>query len=104
MKNEAPVRVTHTFMDLKQTIAKHAREYYKRPISPYSFVMAQIDKQNFSIAQLFKDETTSPQVFDLNYNNNFVFAYEINPDAIREGFIPPLSESELQDMEMYAKK
>lgn len=104
MKYEVPVRVSHTFMDIKHSIAQHAREYYQRPISPYHFVMAQIDKQNFSLAQLFRDETTSPHVFDINYQGNFIFAYEINPEALIQEAIPPLTESELEDMQLYAEK
>lgn len=44
-----PVKMGDSWMDLKLKIAKYAREYYKRPISPYHFVIAQVDKQNFNV-------------------------------------------------------
>lgn len=36
-------------MNLKTKVAKYAREYYKQPISPYQFVFALVDKQNFNL-------------------------------------------------------
>jgi hypothetical protein len=54
-------------MDVKKQIAQHAREYYKQPISAYEFVMAQIDKLDFNLYQLFPDDV-STSVLDINYN------------------------------------
>jgi hypothetical protein len=49
--------------------------------------MAQIDKSDFSIGQLFTDNISS-SVLNINYNSNFIFAYQINKSAIKEGVIP----------------
>ncbi len=38
-----------SMMDLKAQIAKQASEFYKFYISPYEFLMAQIDKKEFEI-------------------------------------------------------
>lgn len=42
--------MSSTMMDLKVQIARHAQEFYKTDVSPYEFIMAQIDKSNFIIA------------------------------------------------------
>ena len=43
------VKSSDSMMDVKTEIAEHAREYYKRPITPYHFVMGQIDKRDFTL-------------------------------------------------------
>ena len=70
-------------MDVKQRIAQHASEYYKKKITPYEFVLAQIDKSDFTIAQLFPDDSPS-SVLNVNLNHNYIFAYEIHSGAINE--------------------
>lgn len=96
-KFEILIKVTTTFMDFKERIAQHAREFYKKPISPYELIIAQIDKVDFSLAQLFSDDT-DPQVLDVNFSNTFIFAYQINPEALNRSAIPALTAEELKDM------
>jgi hypothetical protein len=36
-------------MDVKTHIADYAREFYRKPITPYDFVMARIDNSDFSL-------------------------------------------------------
>ena len=72
-----------TLMNVKQRIAQHASEYYKKKITPYEFILAQIDKSDFTIAQLFSDDMPG-SVLDVNLNHNYIFAYEIHTGAINE--------------------
>lgn len=75
--------MTDTLMDVKQRIAIHATEYYKKKITPYEFIMAQIDKSDFSILQLFSDDMHS-NVLNVNLDHYYIFAYEIHPNAIND--------------------
>lgn len=63
-------------MDLKARIAKFASEDYKRFISPYDFLLAQVETNNFKIVQLISDDSPL-SALDFSYTNNFLFAYEI---------------------------
>jgi hypothetical protein len=62
-------------MDIKRQIAHYAREFYKKPITPFDFVIGQISKKDFNIRQLFDDETSNPNMLNIDYDNFFVFAY-----------------------------
>ena len=53
-------------MDVKTQIADYARQFYQKPITPYDFVMARIDNTDFSLYQLFRDDT-STKVLDIDY-------------------------------------
>ncbi len=55
--------------------------------------MAQIDKTDFTLTQLFPD-TSNPEVLNVNSGSTFIFAYEIRPDALNIENIPPLSPEE----------
>lgn len=46
-----------------------------------------MDKSDFSLQQLFPDDI-STNVLDVNYNMNFIFAYQINPLALIMENIP----------------
>ena len=87
-----------TWMGIKGKVAKWAREFYKRLVTPYDFVIGQVDKENFNIVKLFND-TTDPSMINIKYEENFLFAYEINPDALNKASIPQLTEDELKDCE-----
>ena len=89
------VKMTDTMMDVKCKIAQHAREFYKQPISPYEFIMAQIDNRDFSLCQIFTDDV-STNVLEISYQQNFIFAYQINPAALNPDAIPPLTDTELK--------
>jgi hypothetical protein len=73
--------MSDSLMDIKREMADQAREFYKRPITPYHFVIGKIEKSDFSLKQLFSDDS-SGSILDFNYNEFFVFAYEINPEAL----------------------
>jgi hypothetical protein len=45
--------MSDSMLEVKRQIAEHATEYYGKYVSPYEFIMAQIDKSEFTIAQLF---------------------------------------------------
>ena len=63
-----------TMMEVKAEIAKQASEFYQSYISPYSFIMAQIDKKEFEITQMFYDNLPS-SVLNLDEKSQFLFAY-----------------------------
>lgn len=75
--------MSDTLMDVKQRISQHASEFYKKKITAYEFVMAQIDKSDFTIAQLFADDEPS-SVLNVNMSHNYIFAYEIHSGAINQ--------------------
>lgn len=62
--HEVRISMATTFMDVKETIAQHARVFYGRPVTPYDFVMAQIDKTDFTLTQLFLDNS-NPSVLNV---------------------------------------
>eukprot|EP00347_Sterkiella_histriomuscorum_P015219 403357853 len=93
---ELSVKMSDSMMDVKQLIAKHASEFYKTFISPYEFIMAQIDKSDFSITQLFSDSLPS-SVLNINLNSNFLFAYQIHPDAINRNRLPEVTDNEITE-------
>lgn len=82
-------------MDVKTQIADYAREFYKKPITPYDFVMARIDNSDFSLYQLYRDDIDT-KILDIDYNNNFIFAYEVPREVLNSEIIPALTESELR--------
>jgi hypothetical protein len=82
-------------MDVKTEIADYAREFYRKPITPYDFIMARIDNSDFTLHQLFRDDV-STKVFDIDYQTNFIFAYEVPREAINAEVLPALSEEELK--------
>ncbi len=73
--------MSDSMLEVKRQIAEHATEYYGKYVSPYEFIMAQIDKSEFTIAQLFQD-TSSSGVLNVNMNSIFIFAYQINKNAL----------------------
>ena len=38
-----------TMMEVKSHIAEYARDFYKKPITPYEFVVARIDNSDFTL-------------------------------------------------------
>jgi len=92
------ISMATTFMDVKETVAQHARVYYGQPVTPYDFVMGQIDKTNFTLTQLFQD-TSNPSVLNVQHSTTFIFAYQIHPDALNTEAIPPLTPEELKECE-----
>ena len=90
-------------MDVKTQIADYAREFYHKPITPYDFVMARIDNSDFSLFQLFRDDQ-STKALDLDYNVNFIFAYEVPRDALNTEIIPALNEEELKHVNVTTPK
>jgi hypothetical protein len=82
-------------MDVKTHIADYAREFYKKPITPYDFVMARIDNSDFSLHQLLRDDV-STKFLDIDYQTNFIFAYEVPRGALNVDVIPALSEEEMK--------
>lgn len=77
------VKMNDSLMNVKQRISQQASEFYKKKITPYEFVIAQIDKQDFTIAQLFQDDESS-SVMNINLRDNYIFAYEIHSGALNE--------------------
>ena len=82
-------------MDVKTQIAEYAREFYHKPITPYDFVMARIDNTDFSLFQLFRDDVQA-KVFEIDFNTNFIFAYEVPREVLNAEVIPELTEDELK--------
>lgn len=75
------MKFTDTIMDLKSRIAKFASEDYNKFITPYDFILGQISTNNFRLVQLFTDDSHI-SALDFSYENNFLFAYEIRPEAL----------------------
>jgi hypothetical protein len=82
-------------IDVKTQIADYAREFYHKPITPYDFVMARIDNSDFSLFQLFRDDVQT-KVLEIDYNTNFIFAYEVPREVLNAEIIPALTEDELK--------
>jgi hypothetical protein len=56
--------------------------------------MARIDKTDFTLYQIFTDDTSVKEL-DINYGSNFIFAYQIPEEVLNRDAIPALTEEEL---------
>jgi hypothetical protein len=70
---EVYVRMSDSIMAIKQKMADHASTFYQTNVGPYDFVIAQIDKQDFSFQQIFPDDSSS-SLLNVNSNNYYIFA------------------------------
>lgn len=55
-KSHFHVKTTDSLMNCKVIIADHASSYYKNDITPYDFIIALINKSDFTIAKLIEDD------------------------------------------------
>ena len=85
-------------MDVKQQMAQHAREFYRKPISPYELILARIEKSDFTLQQMYTDDLPG-KVLDFNYGTHFLFAYHIPEQVLIKENIPPLTPEELKEAE-----
>jgi len=94
-KSSVHVTAKTTFMEVKTQIADFAREFYHKPFTPYDFILARIDNSDFSLFQLFRDDSPT-KVLEVDYSTNFIFAYEVPREVLNAGVIPVLTEGELR--------
>ena len=62
-------------------------------MGPYDFILAQIDKSDFSIFQIFSDDMPSG-ILSVNTNNYYMFAFQLFPAARNLDFV-------VQEQSMY---
>ena len=93
-KSEMRITSNTTFMDLKAYIATQAREFYKKPVTPYDFIIGRVETSDFSLYQLYRDDI-NVNTLDISYASNFIFAYEVPRYVLNEELIPALSSKEL---------
>ena len=74
-------------MAVKQRIAVHASEYYKRDIQAYDFVIGVVSRDKMKILCLFDEhETKTSRSLTVNPHLEMLFAFEINRKAFKPGY------------------
>ena len=73
-------------MATKQRIAVQASEYHHRDIQPYDFALAMISRDKFKLVCLFDETQTNVRNLQINSETHYLFAYEIEKDALRPGY------------------
>ena len=77
-------------MGIKNKIAQQASDFYKENITPYEFIISSIDKSDFTISQIIKDDASSG-ILSVNSQSYYVFVFQIHPSALNKHYIESLN-------------
>lgn len=77
-----PSEAAQSIMAIKQRIAVHASEFYKRDVQAYDFVIAIVSREKFKLSCLLDENETHARNLQLNPETHYLFVFEIEKLAL----------------------